>query len=337
MVQLQVILSVHFMNGTMSKERIFRWSCFHLKGEMFNRFTDDSVMTFAVAEILKEYLENEKKIDSSEIVRVMQKWGRKYPNAGYGGTFVRWLAVENPQPYGSWGNGALMRISPVGLCEKLTLEEKFSLSEKITCVSHNAKEAVESVNCYIEILDLLRSLICKAGGFESLNHRSVKQNCHSVTQDCHSEFISESVKQKVLSICEKYNVMVPELDKIRPSYEFDVSCQGTLPVAIAAFLESETFEDSIRNAISVGGDSDTIAAITGGIAEAFYGKEKVLEFLKKPLSFEKDFGVLGAKPLGEGEAENRRFAARGSLSPLDFMKESDCDFVKRAAELNEKI
>lgn len=299
------------------KRKDFPLIVFSPEGEMFNRFTDDSVMTFAVAEILKEYLENEKKIDSSEIVRVMQKWGRKYPNAGYGGTFVRWLAVENPQPYGSWGNGALMRISPVGLCEKLTLEEKFSLSEKITCVSHNAKEAVESVNCYIEILDLLRSLICKADDFESLNHRAAKQ--------------------KVLSICEKYNVMVPELDKIRPSYEFDVSCQGTLPVAIAAFLESETFEDSIRNAISVGGDSDTIAAITGGIAEAFYGKEKVLEFLKKPLSFEKDFGVLGAKPLGEGEAENRRFAARGSLSPFDFMKESDCDFVKRAAELNEKI
>lgn len=299
------------------KRKDFPLIVFSPEGKMFNRFTDDSVMTFAVAEILKEYLENEKKIDSSEIVRVMQKWGRKYPNAGYGGTFVRWLAVENPQPYGSWGNGALMRISPVGLCEKLTLEEKFSLSEKITCVSHNAKEAVESVNCYIEILDLLRSLFCKAGGFESLNHRSVKQ--------------------KVLSICGKYNVMVPELDKIRPSYEFDVSCQGTLPVAIAAFLESETFEDSIRNAISVGGDSDTIAAITGGIAEAFYGKEKVLEFLKKSLSFEKDFGVLGAKPLGEGEAENRRFAARGSLSPLDFMKESDCDFVKQAAELNEKI
>lgn len=266
-------------------------------GEMFNHFTDDSVMTLAVGEIVKKYLENEKKIDSAEIVRVMQKWGRKYPNAGYGGTFIRWLSVENLKPYGSWGNGALMRISSVGLCKKLTLEEKLSLSEQITCVSHNAKEAVESVKCYITILDLL------------CHSKDVSR--HSETNDCHPELVSGSLKQEIISICKDYNVDIPKLDEIRPKYEFDVSCQGTLPVSVAAFLESENFEDAIRNAISVGGDSDTIAAITGGIAEAFYGKEKILEFLKKPI------------------AKN--------LSILNLMKKSDAKFVKTAEEIDKVI
>ncbi len=281
-------------------------------GEMFNHFTDDSVMTLAVGEILKEFLENEKKIDSAEIVRIMQKWGRKYPNAGYGGTFIRWLSVENPKPYGSWGNGVLMRISPVGLCNKLALEEKIMLSEQITCVSHNAKEAVESVKCYITILDLLCSSVCNA----------------------------ESIKQKIISVCKEYNMNIPNLNEIRPKYKFDVSCKGTLPVSVAAFLESEDFEDAIRNAISVGGDSDTIAAITGGMAEAFYGKEKIIEFLEKPLNFEKDLGVLGedvSLPLGEGEVENRRFETRGRLSPLALMKKSDAEFVKTAEEIDKVI
>lgn len=256
-----------------------------------NSFTDDSVMTVAVAEIVKNYLEDKNSATAEEIIKIMQKWGRKYPHAGWGGHFRQWINEKNPKPYNSRGNGALMRISPVGLCKNLGLEEKLALAEKITNVSHNSNQAVQCVKCYTEILDSL----CR---FEGTSEEKSAAN--------------KTVKE----ICEKYKVEFPLLDEIRPKYRFDVSCQGTLPVSISSFLEAKDFEEIIRNAISVGGDSDTIAAIAGGMAQAFYKNDFVKEFLNEPI-----FDYHIEEP----------------VSIFEAMKAADSDFITTAEELNRAI
>ncbi len=256
-----------------------------------NKFTDDSIMTVAVAEIVKNYLEDKNSATTEEIIKIMQKWGRKYPHAGWGGHFRQWINEKNPKPYNSWGNGALMRVSPVGLCKNLSLEEKLALAEKITNVSHNSEQAIQCVKCYTEILDSL----CR---FNGTNEEKAAAN--------------KTVKE----ICGKYKVPFPMLDEIRPKYRFDVSCQGTLPVSVSSFLEAKDFEDTIRNAISVGGDSDTIAAIAGGMAQAFYKSDFVKEFLNEPI-----FDYHIEEP----------------VSIFEAMKAADSDFITIAEELNRAI
>lgn len=268
--------------------KFFYWDAQTL---ILNRFTDDSVMTVAVAEIVKNYLEDKNSASSEEIIKIMQKWGRKYPHAGWGGSFRQWINEEKPKPYNSWGNGALMRISPVGLCKNLSLEEKLALAEKITNVSHNSKQAVQCVKCYTEILDSL----CQFNGTSE-----------------EKDMANKAVKE----ICGKYKVSFPLLDEIRPKYRFDVSCQGTLPVSVASFLEGSDFEDTIRNAISVGGDSDTVAAIAGGIAQAFYKTGCVKEFLNAPVI---DYHI------------------EEPVSIFEAMKAADNDFITTAEELNRTI
>jgi ADP-ribosylglycohydrolase len=193
-------------------------------------FTDDTVLTVAVADAIltgRPYQESVREI------------GRRYPSAGYGGTFIQWLHSAHPQPYNSWGNGAAMRVSPVGFA--FTTEDEVLREAKTTAdISHNHPEGIKGAQATALAVFLART------------HHD-------------KEEIRAQISQRF-----GYN-LDRTVEDIRPTYSFDVSCQGTVPEAIVAFLDSESYEDAIRNAISLGGDSDTLACIAGGIAEAFYG------------------------------------------------------------------
>ncbi len=195
-------------------------------------FTDDSIMTLATAQAILE--------GTYDYAGQYHAWGNNYPTAGYGGSFRRWLAtpVEQIAPYNSWGNGSAMRISPVGFAFDTEAEVLFQ-AEKSAAVTHNHPEGIKGAQ-----VTALTILLARQG----LDQNAIKTRIEG-------DF--------------GYNLSKP-LDDIRPTYRFDVSCQGTVPVAIRAFLEATSYEDAIRNAVSVGGDTDTIGAITGGIAIAFF-------------------------------------------------------------------
>lgn len=219
----------------------FEWHNIKTKEfELFHRRcrpTDDSVMTLAVAQAILDS-EGDPASLSQNAVRHMQALGRRYPDAGYGGRFRKWLRAENPQPYRSYGNGSAMRVSPCGFAAK-TLEEAVAMADAVTRVTHNHPEGMKGAEAVAAAIFLARS--------------------------------GKSMAEIRAYIEQNYYPLGFTLDEIRPSYTFDVSCQGSVPQALEAFFESESFEDAIRNAISIGGDSDTIAAIAGGIAEAYYG------------------------------------------------------------------
>jgi len=213
-------------------------------------FTDDTVMTIAVAEGLMNGGR------PNDFINAMKRLGRMYPNAGYGGHFRSWLLKDDSDPYNSWGNGSAMRVSPVSWMFD-TLEATEYTAEISASVTHNHPEGIKGAQATAAAIFLARNGKLK-----------------------------EEIKTYIES---KYGYDLNKtLDEIRPSYKFDESCQGTVPEAITAFLESDGFEDAIRNAISLGGDSDTLAAITGSIAEAAYGvpdeiKTKALSLLDSPL------------------------------------------------------
>ena len=228
--------------------------------------TDDSIMTLAVAKAMMETermitLSADESSDNNEYysllekmsVKYMQEIGRKYPNCGYGGMFAQWVFSDQPAPYNSFGNGAAMRISPIGFAAR-TENEACRLSEIVTGVTHNHDEGLKGAEATAVAI-----FIAKRGCTK--NEIRNKMNRHYYSLDF-------------------------TIDKIRDTYEFNETCQETVPQAIEAFLESTSFEDAIRTAISVGGDSDTLAAITGAIAEAYYGvpeilREKALTYLDK--------------------------------------------------------
>ena len=170
---------------------------------------------------------------------VYQDFAQRYPGRGYGGNFGRWIWTEDPQPYNSWGNGSAMRVSPVGFAfndiEGVLAEAKHSAE-----VTHNHPEGIKGA-------------------------QSTALAIYMGKQGASKAEIREEVTERFGYHLDR------TLDDIRPGYTFDVSCQGSVPEAFIAFLESSDYEDAVRNAISLGGDSDTIACITGGIAEAFYG------------------------------------------------------------------
>ena len=211
--------------------------------------TDDTVMTLAIA---KAILETDKpKRLGKNAVKNMQELGRKYPDAGYGGMFRKWLHTDNPQPYGSYGNGSAMRVSACAYAAD-SIEEAIALSKAVTEVTHNHSEGIKGAEATTVAI------------YMALN---------GYLMDEIMEYLDEH-----------YYSVDFVLDDVRDTYQFCATCQKTLPVALAAFYESTDFEDAIRNAISVGGDSDTIAAITGSIAEAYYGvpdwiREKALSYL----------------------------------------------------------
>jgi len=217
-----------FNNHRSKNFKLFDERCF---------FTDDTVMTIAVAYALKKSGGN---IDilPSLTVKSMQDIGRGYPDCGYGGNFGRWIYSSAPKPYNSFGNGAAMRISPVGMYAK-NIEEAKKFSYAVTAVSHNHPEGIKGAESVAVAMVLAR---------QGKTKKQIK------------EYIEEN-----------YYKINFTLDDIRGSYAFNETCQNTVPQAFEAFFEGETFEDAIRCAISVGGDSDTLAAITGGLAEAYYG------------------------------------------------------------------
>ena len=225
-----------------------------------NRFTDDTVMTFAVAEALMNGGGHE------NFIRFMKRYGLLYPRAGYGRTFVRWLASDTTEPYNSWGNGSAMRVSSCGWIANLDIpiEEGLKLTEdlakKSAEVTHNHPEGIKGAQATAASIFFMR---------HGKSKNAIKE---------YKEKLKDYIKDRF-----EYDLDFT-IDEIRPIYRFDVSCQGSVPPAIVSFLESENFEDAIRNAISIGGDSDTIGAITGSVAEAAYGipediKEKAMSYL----------------------------------------------------------
>lgn len=200
------------------------------------RYTDDSVMALAVAKWLLEDASHTK----DQLIKYMQELGGRDLGAGYGERFREWLLSKNPQPYNSWGNGAAMRVSPVALYAS-NLEEALELAKITANVTHNHPEGVKGAMAVTECVFIRREAIDL-----------------------------ETAKNKIRqTIPAKYGYNLNRtLDEIRPTYSFDVSCQGSVPEAIIAFLESTSLEDCVRNAISIGGDSDTIAAIACSIYAA---------------------------------------------------------------------
>lgn len=240
------------------------------------RFTDDTVMTCAVAEALLNGGETDHFIDA------MKQYGRMYPFAGYGGNFRRWLMSDDRKPYNSFGNGSAMRVSPCawtmdcGLCARTGLwpSEGRELGRLSAQVTHNHPEGIKGALAITDAIFMCRFFF---GGYHSENEKPINND----PQECKRR-IREHIQQTY-----GYDLS-RTLDEIRPTYRFDVTCQGSVPQAIIAFLESTDFEDAIRNAISLGGDSDTLAAMAGSIAEAAYGipdpiREKARSYLDEPL------------------------------------------------------
>lgn len=216
--------------------------------------TDDSIMSLAIAQAIII-----SKTDYSDLskntVKCMQSVGRNYPNCGYGCSFYRWMFSDNPQPYNSFGNGAAMRVSAAGFAAE-NLEEVKKISKLVTEVTHNHPEGIKGAEA-----TAVSIYMAKTGS----NRLEIR------------DYIDKN-----------YYPMNFTLNEIRETYEFNETCQDTVPQALQAFFESTGFEDAIRNAISIGGDSDTLAAICGGIAEAYYGiptdiRKYALTFLDQKL------------------------------------------------------
>ena len=219
----------------------FEWSNYKAKDfELFSpecKYTDDTVMTVAIAKAILEAKSDYSDLTENSIY-FMRQLGRKYKEAGYGYHFFCWLFKENPEPYNSWGNGAAMRISSVGYIAK-SIEEVKKLSKTVTEVTHNHPEGLKGAEAMAVAIYMARNGKTK-----------------------------EEIKQYMHDNYYKFDVTVEDLQKY---YEYDISTQGSVPPALECFYESTDFEDCIRNAISIGGDSDTIGAIVGGLAEAYYG------------------------------------------------------------------
>lgn len=211
--------------------------------KLFSRrshFTDDSVMTLAVCEALLKVGQDVtvKEIEDA-VISSMQSWGRRYPHAGYGGYFRRWLTARHPEPYNSYGNGSAMRVSAVGWLYD-SLEKTRTIAKATANVTHNHPEGIKGAEATASAIFMARNGSSK-----------------------------EEIKKYIEN--EFHYDLNRTLNEIRPGYHMDETCQKTVPEAIIAFLEAKDFEDAIRNAVSLGGDTDTLGAITGSIAEAYYG------------------------------------------------------------------
>ncbi len=210
-----------------------------------SRFTDDSVMTVAVAEALLDFKDGAAADLDTALVDSMRKWGCKYPNAGYGARFSRWLRTDPPAPYNSFGNGSAMRVSAAGWLYD-TLDETRAVARATAAVTHNHPEGIKGAEATASAVYLARTGSSK----DEIKAYIVREFGYDLSRT---------------------------VDEIRPTYHHVESCQQSVPEAITAFLEGEDFEDVIRTAVSLGGDTDTIACIAGSIAEAFYGVPAALE------------------------------------------------------------
>lgn len=218
------------------------------------KVTDDSIMTTAIAIAVMDYKEHGRPLDEAA-VHWMRRIGQPYKNAGYGGRFAQWMYSTKPKPYNSFGNGAAMRVSACAWAAD-TMADAMEMSDEVTKVTHNHPEGMKGARATTAAIFMART-------------------------GCSKDEIYEFIDQNYYSLDKSVN-------KIRETLQFDETCQVTVPVAIQCFYESEDFEDCLRLAISVGGDSDTIAAIACSIAEAYYGvpqeiREKVLTFVPQQL------------------------------------------------------
>ena len=204
-------------------------------------FTDDTVMTMAIASWLCE-----DRFSKSVLIDKLKYFGNKYPNAGYGGRFYNWLMQDSPEPYGSWANGSAMRVSPCAWVAD-SLEEAQNLARTSAIVTHNHPEGIKGALATSDAIYLAR---IGAGKEEIRNHIEVRYD---------------------------YDLSFT-VDEIRPYYKFDVSCKGSVPESIVCFLDARDFEDTIRNAVSLGGDADTQAAIAGSIASAYWDVPKNISY-----------------------------------------------------------
>ena len=209
-----------------------------------SHFTDDTVMTLAVAVGLIAGQGDAQKTFAGAL-NEMRFWGREYPHAGYGGMFRRWLHAENPKPYGSFGNGSAMRVAAAGWLFD-TLDKTLEMAKVTAEVTHNHPKGIKGAQATAAAI-----LLARTG--------------HSKPEI--RQYVELTFGYDLSRTC----------DEIRPSYRHVETCQQTVPEAIIAFLESTGFEDALRNAVSLGGDSDTLTCITGGIAEAFYGMPPELQ------------------------------------------------------------
>lgn len=217
--------------------------------------TDDSIMTLAIAKAIMDSRAGRGDLGQCA-VQAMREIGRPYPDCGYGGRFYKWMYSDDPQPYNSFGNGAAMRVSPCGFAAA-SLEEAKAMSRAVTEVTHNHPEGIKGAEAATVAI------------YMALHGSSLPEIRDEI--DAH------------------YYPMNFTLDGIRDSYRFNETCQDTVPQALMAFFESTGFEDAIRNAISIGGDSDTLAAITGGVAQAYYGipqslRERALGYLDERMT-----------------------------------------------------
>ena len=206
----------------------------------YSEYTDDTAMTIAVAQALLDTPpDTEDAVYCENIVKSMQRWGRKYPNAGYGGMFYQWLKERDPQPYGSFGNGSAMRVSSAGWLYD-SLEETRRIARLTAQVTHNHPEGIKGAEAVASAIFLARTGSSK----EEIRNYIIREFCYDLSRTC---------------------------DEIRPTYHHVETCQQTVPEAITAFMEGNDFEDVIRTAVSLGGDCDTLTCIAGSIAETFYG------------------------------------------------------------------
>ena len=211
----------------------------------YSHFTDDSVMTVAVADALIATLGKSDEKIKAELIKSMQAWGHRYPNAGYGNMFYYWLRKKDPKPYNSYGNGSAMRVSSAGWLYD-TLEETRHTARLTAKVSHNHPEGIKGAEATASAIFLARN---------GKNKNEIR------------DYIINEFGYDLSRTC----------DEIRPAYRHIETCQQTVPEAITAFLEGNDFEDVIRTAVSLGGDCDTLTCIAGGIAEAFYGVPDALK------------------------------------------------------------
>lgn len=196
----------------------------------YYEYTDDTVMSVAVADCI---------LNDADPVNCLQQYARKYPDRGYGWYFSKWINSENPRPYHSYGNGAAMRINPVGFLN-YSMDKLIEISDKMTTITHNHPEGIKGAQSVASTMNLM----------------------------LHHEYNKNDVKKYVT---ETYGYNLEDtVSNLRLTYSFDETCQNTVPQAFICFLESTDFEDAIRNAISINGDSDTLACIVGGLAECYY-------------------------------------------------------------------
>lgn len=203
-------------------------------------FTDDSVMTVAVADgLIKAGKEADEETIKSCLIEAMQCWGQKYPYAGYGSSFINWVHAKDPRPYGSYGNGSAMRVSAAGWLYD-SLERTIEVARWSAEISHNHPEGIKGAECTAAVIFLGRT-------------GSSKKEIREYVEGHYGYDLSESLEQ------------------LRNRHRHVETCMDSLPKALVSFFEGESYEDTVRNAVSLGGDTDTLAAIAGAMAEGFYG------------------------------------------------------------------